>query len=78
MSTGLSQVFSLPGVETGCKAINSLEGLREGGWVPLAEATDNHSRLARVPIGQTLDAVRFTLDATWGAAETHLYAFHLD
>ncbi|MBM4043264.1 MAG: FAD-dependent oxidoreductase, partial [Planctomycetes bacterium] len=55
-----------------------IEGVREGGWVPLVEATDNRSRLVRVPVGQTLDAVRFTLDATWGADGTHLYAFYLD
>jgi len=55
-----------------------LEGRRDGAWAPLAEAADNRARLIRVPVAQTLDAVRFTLASTWGAEETHLYAFHLD
>jgi len=54
------------------------EGFRDGAWLPLAHVADNRSRLIRIPIGQTLSAVRFTLDGTWGAAETHLYAFYLD
>ncbi len=55
-----------------------IEGLRDGAWLPLAEVAENRARLIRVPVGQTLDAVRFTLDATWGAEETSLYAFYLD
>ncbi|HUT35108.1 MAG TPA: FAD-dependent oxidoreductase [Planctomycetota bacterium] len=55
-----------------------LEGLKDGAWVPLSQVADNRARLVRVPVGQSLEAVRFVLDATWGAEETHLYALYLD
>jgi len=54
------------------------EGLRDGAWVPLVEVADNRNRLVRVPIRQSLEGLRFTLDATWGAEETSLYAFYVD
>lgn len=55
-----------------------IEGRNDGAWTPLLAATDNRSRLIRIHVHRPLDAVRFTLDATWGAEETHLYAFYLD
>ena len=54
------------------------EGLRDGAWVPLVEVADNRNRLIRVPVRQSLDGVRFVLDATWGAETTNLYAFYVD
>lgn len=55
-----------------------LEGRRDAAWEPLAAIADNRSRLVRIPIARTLSALRFSLDATWGASQTSLYAFYLD
>jgi len=55
-----------------------IEALRNGAWIPLAQEAENRSRLVRLHVDQTLTAVRFTLDATWGAEETNLYGFYLD
>ncbi len=55
-----------------------LEGMADGGWVPLAEVSDNCERLVRIPVGREVRGVRFTLLQTWGAAESNLYAFYLD
>jgi len=54
-----------------------LEGLADGAWRPVAEITDNHQRHVRVAVGRPLAALRFTLDATWGAPVTRVYAFRL-
>jgi len=55
-----------------------IEGRAGGAWVMLAHEAENRSRLVRVHVSQTFHAVRFTLDATWGAGESSLYAFYLD
>lgn len=55
-----------------------LEGLRQGGWQTLHTVTDNHQRLVRLPVTGQFDAVRFTLDATWGSDASRMYAFYLD
>jgi len=55
-----------------------LEGLRDGEWKMLHRVTDNTQRLVRQPINETLEAVRFTLDGTWGNEASRLYAFYLD
>jgi len=55
-----------------------LEGQRGGVWSPLQRVTDNHQRLARLPVEATLEGIRFTLDETWGSEESRLYAFYLE
>ncbi len=55
-----------------------IEGRKDGAWMPLAEVTDNRRRLVRIPVGDAVEAVRFALDETWRADQTHLYAFYVD
>lgn len=55
-----------------------LEGLRNGEWRTLHRITDNHQRLVRLPVNETLEAVRFTLDGTWGNEASRLYAFYVE
>ncbi len=55
-----------------------LEALRDGAWHTLHTVTDNHQRLVRLPVDGTFDAVRMTIDGTWGADETKVFAFYLD
>jgi len=52
-----------------------IEGLRDGKWRTLLEVKDNHQRHVRVPVGKSLDGVRFVLHQTWGAKETRIYQF---
>jgi len=51
---------------------------REGTWTTVAHVTGNHQRLVRVPVDRECDGVRVTLERTWGAAESRLFAFHVD
>ena len=53
----------------------TVEARQEGEWKKVAEFTDNHQRLIRVPVNDAFDAVRYTLHETWGAGKTRLYAF---
>jgi len=55
-----------------------VEGLSGGQWETLAEMADNHQRLVRLDVGRRLEGVRYTLDATWGADESRVYAFHVE
>lgn len=56
----------------------TVKGLIRRTWKVLARVTDNRQRLWRLPLGQKLGGVRFTLDATWGSPKTRLYAFYLE
>ena len=47
----------------------------DGGWQPVARVANNHQRLVRVPVDVETDAVRFVPEATWGAPQSHLFAF---
>jgi hypothetical protein len=55
-----------------------LDGLAQGQWRTLHQVRGNHQRLVRLAVGAALEGVRFTLDETWGAAETRLYAFYVE
>jgi len=55
-----------------------LEGLRDSQWFEVARVTDNYQRLVRLPVQKIVTGLRFTLDATWGAPETRVYAFYFD
>jgi hypothetical protein len=52
-----------------------IDGHVNGGWVPLHEVRDNHQRLLSLPIRRDVEAVRFTLDKTWGAPRSAIYCF---
>jgi len=54
-----------------------IEGLEAGAWRVLAAIEDNHQRFVRVPINARVEGVRFTLDRTWGAEESRVYAFYV-
>ncbi len=55
-----------------------LDGRIGGEWVRLREVRDNYQRLVRLSIGQTVEAVRLTVDETWGSEATRVFAFYLD
>jgi hypothetical protein len=52
-----------------------VDGHVNGGWVPLHTVRDNHQRLVRLPVQRNVEAVRFTLDETWGAPCAGIYCF---
>ena len=55
-----------------------IEGLCGDSWDTLARIEDNHQRLVRVPIQRRLRGVRYTLEETWGAPSSRMFAFYLD
>ncbi len=46
-----------------------------GSWQEQACATDNIQRHVRFALSGEVEALRFTLDATWGAPQSRVYAF---
>lgn len=57
----------------------TVEVLVDGRWQVLREVADNHQRLVRLPVGRTVEGVRYSLQATWGKCEaTNLYALYVD
>lgn len=54
-----------------------VEGLCDGIWEAIYRTEDNHQRQVRLPLGKRLDAIRFTLEQTWGEADSRVYAFYL-
>lgn len=47
-----------------------------GQWQPLVRMVANHQRHLRLPVGRPVEAVRYTLEATWQpSAGSNLYAF---
>jgi len=56
-----------------------IDRLIGGEWQMLAQATNNHQRLVRVPVGREVEGIRYTLDACWGDdVASRVYAFYLD
>jgi len=55
-----------------------LEGLFGAEWRTLFHPTRNYQRLVRFPVGRELDGVRFTLERTWGAEGSRVYAFYVE
>jgi hypothetical protein len=55
-----------------------IEGLIDGAWRVLRRVTDNHQRLVRVDLGQTLAGARFVLERTWGGGPARMYAFYVE
>ena len=51
-----------------------VEVLSGGKWTPAAEVRGNIRRLVRVPVARRADAVRLTVEKTWGAEDIRLFA----
>ncbi|MEI7833631.1 MAG: FAD-dependent oxidoreductase, partial [bacterium] len=51
---------------------------RGNGWELLHHVTEHYQRHTRIPIGETVQGVRYTLEETWGAIESRVYAFYLE
>lgn len=49
----------------------------DGEWVTVAREDNNRRRLVRLPVSVEATAVRFVPEATWGAAEAHVFAFEV-
>lgn len=51
----------------------------DGQWTEFTRVTENHHRQVRIPVGQTVEGVRYTLDATQGPCKaSNVYAFYVD
>jgi hypothetical protein len=68
------QLTSVPGTMARAFRLDAHVG---GGWHPLHAVRDNHQRLVRLPIKSQVEAVRFTLDETWGAECSRIYCFEV-
>lgn len=55
-----------------------LEGLIGDRWTDLHRVTGNYQRLVRLPVGREISGLRYTLEETWGAPHTLLYACYAD
>lgn len=56
-----------------------IEALDEGGgWREVARMENNHQRLVRLAVDVKARALRFVPEATWGAAQAHLFAWDVD
>jgi|GEM_PF-22831 len=49
----------------------------EGEWKTVAQVTDNHQRLVRVPLDVTATSIRLVPESTWGAENAHLFGFEV-
>ena len=55
-----------------------MDTLSDGKWVAREELKDNHQRLVRLPVGNRVSGIRITLEETWGAPTSNVYAFYVD
>ncbi len=55
-----------------------VEVLTAGEWSPAGEIRRNCRRLIRIPIDRKIEAVRITIEKTWGAEETRLFAAYVE
>jgi hypothetical protein len=55
-----------------------VDGLIEGKWAPLKEVKGNYQRLVRASLDEQVCGVRVTLQATYGANASNLYAFYAE
>jgi hypothetical protein len=69
------QLTSPPEVMPRVFRVDCLEGDR---WREAVKVEDNHRRLCRLRIGRACKGIRFTLEETWGAEESRLYAFCIE
>lgn len=56
----------------------SVEILVDGKWIPASQVRDNFQRLVRIPIHNKADAIRLTIEETWGEEQTRLFAAYID
>ena len=47
----------------------------DGAWEVVAQVADTHQRLVRLPLQVETRAIRFIPEATWGAAQAHVFAW---
>jgi hypothetical protein len=71
-----SQDFLVP-VEL-VKAFKVETDTGDGSWKTLAEVSDNHQRLVRIPLGIVARRLRFTATGTWGASEVRVFAMDIE
>ncbi len=55
-----------------------LEGLVDNRWQPLEQVQNNYQRVYKLSVGQIINGIRYTLQETWGAPESKLFAFYFD
>ncbi len=55
-----------------------IDGLISGEWHRLKKVENNCQRLYRARVQKKLTKIRFTLDSTWGADRSCLYAFYVE
>ena len=55
-----------------------IEGLRDGNWSAIRRIPDNHQRLARIPLDERLDGIRWVLESTWGNPRTRVFSFAVE
>ncbi len=53
----------------------TLEGYTNNSWHPIHSISENIQRLVRLPVNRELEAIRFTLEATWGAPGSSVFAY---
>ncbi len=55
-----------------------VEVLAAGQWSPAGKVCGNYQRLIRIPIDQKAQAVRLTIEKTWGAEKTRIFAAYVE
>jgi len=55
-----------------------IEALQGNEWKEVVRVERNHERLRRFPLPPAVTGVRFTLDQTWGAESSRVFAFYVD
>ncbi len=55
-----------------------VEALAGGQWREVFRTSENHQRLINLPLDGEFDAIRFTLEQTWGAPESRVYAMYVE
>ena len=55
-----------------------VEVLCGGKWSPAGAVRGNYQRLVRIPIGRRAGAIRLTVENTWGAEHTRLFAAYVE
>ncbi|MCL6429616.1 MAG: FAD-dependent oxidoreductase [Anaerolineae bacterium] len=55
-----------------------LDGRMGDTWVRLQEVHCNYQRLVRLGLVCQVDAIRLTIDETWGSEQTRVFAFYVD
>ncbi len=55
-----------------------VEVLVAGKWASAGQVRGNYHRLIRIPVDRQAEAIRLTIDKTWGAEETRLFAAYVE